>query len=165
MSESDSHQDESAADSRTTFRMKCPDCGAENDATTVNCWICQHRLEEQIELPTTPPIEPPAFFEKLSRPESKPIWILAAVGIIVVGGGIAITDLSKLPQFVVVVLSPCLYWWRRERTPVQERKNLAPQKSLLSALGMILVCGLVMISIGIAFLAMCMVAMGRTTWH
>ncbi|UUO08750.1 hypothetical protein M4951_10650 [Blastopirellula sp. J2-11] len=145
--------------------MKCPDCGAENDASAVNCWICLHPLDGRAKVPTPPPIDTPAYIEKLFQPESRSILILAVVGIIVVAIGIALTDLSKLPQFVVVVVSPCIYWLMRERTPAHERKNVTPKKSLLAALGMILVCGLVVMSIGIAFLVMCMVAMGHTTWH
>ncbi|UUO08751.1 hypothetical protein M4951_10655 [Blastopirellula sp. J2-11] len=88
--------------------IDCPQCGAENYANSVLCWICQSSLHEEIDRDEKKTGDKPEFAQQSSSIYANLLLFFLIPALIVIGIGLFYLNVTWLVYFVVFISLPLL---------------------------------------------------------
>ncbi|EAQ81429.1 hypothetical protein DSM3645_23596 [Blastopirellula marina DSM 3645] len=136
-------------------QIRCPECGADNNAFAAKCWICQRPLVEEAELVSVIRDEPPSFVPGVNTKVANALtfWTLAAM--VIVGCGVSLIHPVLVIFYIILVCVPCLAVGLSLRGILKARDKPTATSGLTGLLIFVSVGGLLAISVGILFFMLC----------
>ncbi|TWT31487.1 hypothetical protein [Blastopirellula retiformator] len=151
--------------SRSLPQVRCPECGADNNAFAANCWICQRALVDEVELVAAVPVEAPKFVAGANTKVGNVLLLLTLAALVLVGVGVATIHPVALIFYAILVVVPCLGVGITLRQVLAAKDKPTATRGLSVVLVLVSVIGLVVISIGILFFMICLQMFGHQNFH
>ncbi|PQO44653.1 hypothetical protein [Blastopirellula marina] len=137
-------------------QVRCPECGADNNAFAAKCWICQRPLVDEAELVETLPIEAPAFVSGNYAKIGNVLLIVTLLALAVVAVGVWTVEPVALIFYAVLVCFPCLAVGITLRQILAAKDKPTSTSALTVVLIVVSATGLLAIAIGILFFTICL---------
>lgn len=136
--------------------VRCPECGADNNAFAAKCWICQRPLVDEADLVAASPIDAPAFAARSYGKIGNVLLIGTLLALAVVAIGVWTIEPIALIFYAILVCLPCLVVGISLRQILAAKDKPTATSALTVVLIVVSVTGLLGISIGILFFTICL---------
>ncbi|MCC9604671.1 hypothetical protein LOC68_26865 [Blastopirellula sp. JC732] len=151
--------------SRSLPHVRCPECGADNNAFAANCWICQRPLVDEAELVKALPVEAPAFVAGVNTKVGNVLLLFTLIALILVGIGVSTVEPVALIFYAILVVAPCLGVGITLRQILVAKDKPTATGGLTAVLIVVSVVGLLMISFGILCFTACLQMFSPNAFH